>query len=81
MNSDKWYIAKEKKRVGPYTYSQIIRMAAFGDVVPSDMVFKEGALKWMPARNIPWPLLQFGNARLCGPAQCALARSATCFWR
>jgi hypothetical protein len=50
---DRWYFARQKKKVGPVSTAQLRQLAASGQLRPFDMVLKEGAQKWTPAGSIP----------------------------
>jgi hypothetical protein len=48
-----WYYAQNKKKQGPVTRTQLQRLAASGQLGPSDMVLQEGTSKWLAAGLIP----------------------------
>jgi hypothetical protein len=47
-----WYYAKDGERKGPVSSSQLRQMAQSGELLPTDMVFKEGGSQWIPASSI-----------------------------
>jgi hypothetical protein len=47
-----WYYAKEGERKGPVSSSQLRQLAQSGELLPTDMVFKEGGTQWIPASSI-----------------------------
>lgn len=49
MSADKWFIARDKKKLGPYTTVQMKQMAQAGQLLPIDMVIEDGTTMWMPA--------------------------------
>lgn len=49
----KWYVAKNKQRVGPFGFSQLRALAVRGGLLPSDMVWQEGAPRWVRASSLP----------------------------
>ena len=52
MSSDSWFIARDKKKLGPFTTVQMKQMAQAGQLLPIDMVIKDGTTKWMPASQV-----------------------------
>jgi hypothetical protein len=48
----RWFVARGKKNYGPYTFEQMKHWAEGGNVVPVDMVFQEGTVKWKPASEV-----------------------------
>ena len=47
-----WYYAKGGERLGPVSSAQLRQMAQAGELLPTDMVFKEGGTQWAPASTI-----------------------------
>jgi hypothetical protein len=62
--SAKWFLARDKKKLGPYTQEQLKKLAAAGHVQGSDRLQQEGATKWTPAHKLAW----LAEA-LAGPAE------------
>ena len=51
--ASKWFFTKDgKKNFGPFSSGQLRQLAANGQLVPADMVFKEGTQKWVTANSI-----------------------------
>jgi hypothetical protein len=50
--TDQWYLAREKQKFGPYSTEQLKQFAAQGQVVPTDMLLKEGEGKWVAASTV-----------------------------
>jgi hypothetical protein len=50
--ADQWYVAREKQKFGPYSTEQLKQFAAQGQVVPTDMLLKEGEGKWVAASTV-----------------------------
>ena len=52
MSADNWYIARDKKKLGPYPTQQMKAMAGTGQLLPSDMVLQDGSTQWKPASQV-----------------------------
>jgi len=48
-----WYIGRSGQQLGPYGTADIQRMAASGQIAPTDMLWKEGMAQWLPIASIP----------------------------
>jgi hypothetical protein len=48
-----WYVAREKQKVGPFVWSQLLNMASGGMLQPAEMLLQEGATEWLAAATIP----------------------------
>src|SRR5262249_7239095 len=48
-----WYVAREKQKVGPFVWSQLLNMASGGMLQPAEMLLQEGATEWLAAVTIP----------------------------
>ena len=48
-----WFIARNKQRLGPFTWAQLVEQAARGELAGTDMVLQKGAGKWLPAQSVP----------------------------
>ncbi len=73
----RWYYARDKKKLGPFSFRQLQQIAAAGKLKPSDMVFKEGFQKWVPASSIERLLPPTASgASPSMPSMPLLARSA-----
>lgn len=51
--ADVWYAALDKKKVGPLTKADVLRLIAEKRLSPSDMVLTPGQTKWAPAAGVP----------------------------
>src|SRR5471030_337002 len=47
-----WWYAKSDKRFGPYSGSELKLIAAGGDLISTDLVWKEGLANWVPASSL-----------------------------
>src|SRR5690349_8016236 len=47
--TERWYLAQNGRRIGPYSTDQLRRMAMAGVLRPTDLLLKEGTPKWSPA--------------------------------
>jgi hypothetical protein len=47
-----WYYAKNGERQGPVSSAQLRQLAQAGELLPTDMVFKEGGTQWVAASTI-----------------------------
>src|SRR5262245_35184562 len=50
--SPRWFVARDRRKLGPYSAAQLKQLAAGGGVGPDDMVLREGQPKWVPARAV-----------------------------
>ena len=50
--SDNWYLARNNKKMGPYSSGQMNQMAGSRQLVPTDMVLQEGTTKWTSASQV-----------------------------
>jgi hypothetical protein len=48
----RWYLARNKQRLGPYSSAQLKQFADAGQVQPDDMILREGRPKWVSAGSI-----------------------------
>ena len=46
--ADQWYVGRNGQKAGPYTTEQLRQMAAAGQLVPSDLLWKQGLETWVP---------------------------------
>lgn len=51
--SGTWQLARDRKKYGPYPWEQLCRMAAAGQVLPTDMLLRDGETRWQTAREVP----------------------------
>src|SRR5262245_55808958 len=52
LQASRWYFAKGRKRLGPFSWPQFLQLAASRVLKPADMVWPEGAPRWHPARYV-----------------------------
>jgi hypothetical protein len=50
--SARWFLARNKQRLGPYTSAQLKQFADAGQIQPEDMIHREGRQKWVSAGSI-----------------------------
>src|SRR5438270_9218201 len=53
MEAVHWYIAREGKKVGPFTSGELRQLALLGLLQPTEMVWTEGLSKWVEASTFP----------------------------
>ena len=51
---EEWYVARDRKREGPFTPAQLWRMASGGDLLPGDMIWLARTPRWVEARTQTW---------------------------
>jgi len=49
--SQEWYYEKSGKQVGPISSSELKAKARAGELLPSDLIWREGMTDWKPARS------------------------------
>lgn len=52
-SASRWFLARAKKKLGPYTQQQLAVLAKRGELTPDDMLLPEGAKKWHKAAEVP----------------------------
>jgi hypothetical protein len=50
--ASQWHYKRDDEQHGPFTSVQLKELAASGQLVPSDLVWKEGVVDWLPASNL-----------------------------
>ena len=50
--ADNWYVGKNGSKSGPFSPSQLRDMASRGDLLPTDMVWRQGLANWVQASAI-----------------------------
>lgn len=50
--ADQWYVGRSGQRAGPYTTEQVRQMAAAGQLLPSDLLWKDGLENWVPLTQV-----------------------------
>lgn len=48
-----WYIAQNRQRLGPFSATQLQQLAQIGQLRATDMVFRDGTSRWVPASSVP----------------------------
>jgi hypothetical protein len=48
-----WFYLKNGQNVGPFTQDQLRQLARQGQLLPTDLVWKNGMPSWSPASSIP----------------------------
>ena len=52
MSSIDWYYARGNKQMGPVSSAELKRLATAGEILPDDLVWREGLAEWTSARNV-----------------------------
>jgi DNA-directed RNA polymerase subunit RPC12/RpoP len=52
-NSESWYFASGKQKLGPFSFAQLQQLAASGRIAPETMVLQPGDAKWARAESVP----------------------------
>ena len=50
--ADEWYYSRDKKQHGPVTREELGDFAAAGDLLPGDLVWKDGMAEWVAASRV-----------------------------
>jgi uncharacterized RDD family membrane protein YckC len=50
--ADQWYVGRNGQKTGPYTTEQLRQLAAAGQLVSSDLLWKQGLEKWVPITEV-----------------------------
>jgi len=51
--AQQWFYTKDgKSKIGPVTSTALQALAQSGQLLPTDMVWKEGMPKWVPAQKV-----------------------------
>ncbi len=68
MADQRWYIAVEGNRLGPFPADQLTELAKEGKLEPETLVWRKGMSAWLPARDVPevQPLLGSGTTESAG---------------
>src|SRR5215471_2550018 len=54
MNSTTlWYYARDRRRVGPLPWDELLALVRSGQLHPTDMILEQGADKWQSAQTVP----------------------------
>jgi hypothetical protein len=49
----RWYIARNKEKVGPFSAGDLRQLAGYGLLKPGEFLWTEGAAKWVEAVSVP----------------------------
>lgn len=49
----RWFYARNKKKLGPYSWQQLVELARGGELRPDDLVLQEGEKQWRRASSVP----------------------------
>jgi hypothetical protein len=52
MTTVEWYYARDNKQLGPVSAAELKRLSAGGELLPDDLVWREGMSEWSAARNV-----------------------------
>lgn len=47
-----WFVMKEDREIGPYSWEELLEMAGKGEVKPADLVFNENLTDWIEAEQV-----------------------------
>jgi len=64
-----WYFTRDGKRYGPFTTARLKQLVGSGELLPTDLVWKEGMEGWAPANSLLQSLLPS-----VGPSAAATAK-------
>lgn len=53
MAALRWYIARNKEKVGPFSAGNLRQLAGYGLLKPGEYLWAEGAAKWVEAASVP----------------------------
>lgn len=48
----RWFLAKDKQRLGPFSWEQLQRLASIGKITSDDMLLEEGQRQWVSANTL-----------------------------
>jgi hypothetical protein len=52
-SNTQWYYSQGGQQLGPVSEAQLQQMKATGQVGPTDLVWSEGMIDWLPAGQVP----------------------------
>jgi hypothetical protein len=52
MTPSEWFYAKGEKHFGPVSANELRRLAGTGEILPDDLIWREGMAGWTIARNV-----------------------------
>jgi len=50
---ERWFVGRNKKKYGPYSWGQLLTLARRGDLKPEDLLLSEGTKQWIRAETKP----------------------------
>jgi serine/threonine protein kinase len=53
LAQSQWFIARNKQKLGPFSWAELQACAADGELAAADMVLHQGASKWIQACEVP----------------------------
>ena len=53
MTRDEWYYLKGNQRVGPHAFAYLQKLAAAGELLPTDLICRPGGTEWVSATSFP----------------------------
>jgi hypothetical protein len=63
MAAPRWFIARNREKVGPFSGADIKQLASFGLLQPNEFLWAEGSTKWVEAASVPGLFPQPGQKR------------------
>jgi hypothetical protein len=61
-----WYVDRSGEKRGPFYSSEIRHMVRTGDILPTDLLWREGKPTWVPAGSSPKLFKKIGSQRRSG---------------
>src|SRR5262245_36051760 len=52
-HDSRWYVARDRKKIGPVAHGDLRELVASGRLQPSDMLLREGTTQWLQANSVP----------------------------
>lgn len=71
MSPIEWYYAHENERAGPVPPVELKQLAAAGELLPDDLVWREGMDEWVAARNVRGLFEGTASEAAAGPPKAA----------
>ena len=72
-----YFIARDKKKYGPYTLKQLQEFIVNGNIVPTDMVLEDGQTRWIEVSSIADLFPKRKVVRTCPVCSTQLPRDPT----
>jgi hypothetical protein len=64
----RWYYERDGEKRGPFLGREIRRMVRTGEILPADLIWKEGMQEWVTAGSVPKLFKRIGNQRRSAPS-------------